>query len=65
MINKYEILVRSDQEIRELKLLLFTRFTYTMIALSENKEQQIENLVAWAEIKPDIMASSYFGRTDN
>jgi len=65
MKNKSFHLIRHEAKIQQLKIMLSVRFTLTVIALSIDKERQMNELLAYAEIDPDILNTKYFGRIDN
>jgi len=58
-------LVRSEQEIKDLKNNLIMWFTYTMIALSPDQDNQINNLKLVADYNPEALGTYCFGRMDN
>jgi len=58
-------LVLSEQEIKQLKLTLMTRFTYMTIALSSDIDVQLQGLISLVEYDPSVLGTSHFGRVDN
>ena len=58
-------LVRSEQEIRQMLLTMMITMSYTVIALSPSVESQLKSLIDMAELDPNVLGVSYFGRIDN